>query len=304
MATPRAPGSIAGKLGYPSEGIPPMAIYAISVSNQAGAFRAVETIPDQDTYAIEGLSPGAYYVLDKPRDLASASSFFGAYTRSVVCKTADCNDHTLLPVAVHPGEHVLGVDPIDWIDRSAFPSVPSGGPSPATPASPPGSFRSARDAAVWDSQNELAAISISGSIERCPINRACVELGDEIDGKDAAYFLGRAGSNNDDYACAAYVYRDRAGWQPLTTVCTTLGSTFPVVGRRDTVSIRGADCVKVQADPGFAARAVGCLADGTSVVIDGGPVFVQEGAATDFPSVWWHLHGKGWMVYAYLTPPY
>jgi len=58
----------------------------------------------------------------------------------------------------------------------------------------------------------------------------------------------------------------------------------------------------VRAAPGKQAKVVGCLAGGTVVRIDNGPVFIAptSGGSPSTLDVWWHIGGRGWMVQQYL----
>lgn len=122
--SPSAPGTITGGLAYPSEFIPPLTVYAISVADPR-TFFSVDTpryplasgpTPAQPTYEIGAVAPGTYHVLAYRNDQQPlAESRPGVYSQYVLCGgRASCTDHSLVPVTVHPGETVRGIDVSDW----------------------------------------------------------------------------------------------------------------------------------------------------------------------------------------------
>jgi beta propeller repeat protein len=120
-------GTITGTLSFPSEGIPPLNIYAIPVSGSGKPF-SVRTWSNEIDFTIEGVEPGTYYVvayLDNTDGLAAM-----AYTKGVACVRGDpganCNDHTLIPVTVKAGETLRDVDPIDYGSEVKLPTRPPG----------------------------------------------------------------------------------------------------------------------------------------------------------------------------------
>ena len=76
------------------------------------------------------MPPGTYYVLAFLLDPDIADvDFAGAYSQFVLCGLeVGCEDHSLVPVVVPPGETVTGIDLADWylpIDQSSdWPSNP------------------------------------------------------------------------------------------------------------------------------------------------------------------------------------
>jgi hypothetical protein len=56
----------------------------------------------------------------------------------------------------------------------------------------------------------------------------------------------------------------------------------------------------VRAAPAKTAKVVACLASGTDVRLDDGPVYVAAGIPASTLDVWWHIAGRGWMVHLYL----
>lgn len=120
-------GVISGDLYYPSEGIPPLRIVAFEVENW-NSFYSKEVHAGR-TYQLE-VPPGTYYVLAYVLDPGVMDpDFSGAYSQFVLCGLqAGCEDHSLVPVKVLPGETVNGIDLADWylpVDQSdLWPSNP------------------------------------------------------------------------------------------------------------------------------------------------------------------------------------
>jgi len=136
-------GTITGRLGYPSDFVPPVTVYAISAFDSSVWFSTVTprfgnplsaTLPPgptwpstgPGTYSISGVAPGTYYVIayrnDTPDPQVKLSA--AAYTQS----TAKCGaynlptplpgpcpyDHSLVPVTVTAGQTVSRIDIVDW----------------------------------------------------------------------------------------------------------------------------------------------------------------------------------------------
>lgn len=139
--TAASPGAITGLLQYPSDFIPPLTVYAISLTDQR-VFFSVETprypIPMSVTvippsYTITGVPPGTYNVFAyRNDDLTYDRGGPGLYSQYLLkcvppTGTAICSDHSLLPVLVKTGQTVAGIDVIDWYydaQKTAFPPRP------------------------------------------------------------------------------------------------------------------------------------------------------------------------------------
>jgi hypothetical protein len=122
------PGAITGKLGYPSDFIPPLRIYAIDTT-APGRYRVIHTAQNQQTYQIAGVAPGTYSVYASAYSLAGLPDVLGgAYTKAVACGlNAGCTDHTPVAVQVRPGAVADGVDVRDWYaPPGTYPSPPTG----------------------------------------------------------------------------------------------------------------------------------------------------------------------------------
>ena len=110
--TPRPTGSLSGKLGYPSEGIPPLRIVAMNIAT--GEYYWQNTVANQTSYRFTELPVGNYrvlaYVIAQP-----SRTFYAAYSEFVTCGlSAGCSSHALIAVEVKAGQETLNVDPIDW----------------------------------------------------------------------------------------------------------------------------------------------------------------------------------------------
>jgi hypothetical protein len=111
---PGAAGVITGTLGYPSEVIPALRIYAIDPA-APGRYRVLHTTQNQKTYQIAGVAPGTYFVYASAYVPGQPDTFGGAYTRAVACGLGTgCTDHTPIPVQVRSGAVADGVDVRDW----------------------------------------------------------------------------------------------------------------------------------------------------------------------------------------------
>lgn len=55
-------GAISGTLGYPSEGIPPMTVYAFK-HGELATYYSVKTQQNQSSFTIDGVAPGSYVVV-------------------------------------------------------------------------------------------------------------------------------------------------------------------------------------------------------------------------------------------------
>jgi hypothetical protein len=296
-------GVITGQVGFPAEGIPPMVVYAISLTAPGSPFYAVETIKNQGNFTLLGIPAGTYEIYAVPASADSGSPFPAAYTKAVICGLAyGCDDHAVIPVRIVPGQTVSGIDPGDfYAPPNTFRKIPAGGPhiSPVVP-SPSSAYPDAASAATYEAERGTQAAGIVENIASCPRNQSCAAIGQRHDGVRAAYFVGNAGSNSDLHECAFYVFQGGSGWHPLNTAC----GSYPAPGRSATATFMGSGCINVRQGPGYANRILQCIPVDTRVDIDEGPVFEPEAAPSDAANlnrVWWHLVGLGWMVHQYLT---
>jgi hypothetical protein len=156
-STSAGTGVITGELGYPSNFIPALRVYAISVSDERVHFfvdtpaygaggPGSATVPPgqrQPSYTITGVAPGTYYVLGYMTTTPSGSADRpGLYSNYVVrclnpmattppqptvasaCSESKEN-HALVPVTVRAGETVTKIDVKDWYYLEAtYPARP------------------------------------------------------------------------------------------------------------------------------------------------------------------------------------
>ena len=139
-ATAAPVGAITGLLQYPSDFIPPLTVYAISLTDQRVFFSvdtpryplpmSVTVIPP--SYTITGVPPGTYNVFAYRNDVSNYQGGPGLYSQYLLkcvppTATAICTDHSLLPVLVKTGQTVAGIDVIDWYydaQKTTFPPRP------------------------------------------------------------------------------------------------------------------------------------------------------------------------------------
>ncbi len=114
-------GKISGTLGYPSEGIPELAVYAFDVLDESKYFK-VDTAVNQKEFTISDVDPGNYYVVAYAKDFETS----GSYTTAVVCGlSVECTDHGMIDVEVKPGKTTVGAQVADWYaPPNTFPKKP------------------------------------------------------------------------------------------------------------------------------------------------------------------------------------
>ncbi len=120
--TPETNGALSGTLGYPSEGIPPLEVYAFK-QGDASAYFKVATAQNQQTFSLTDVAAGTYIVVAYPKD---GAGLVGGYTYAVACGlSVECTDHSLVPVVVKAGETTEGVMVKDWYaPAGTFPAKP------------------------------------------------------------------------------------------------------------------------------------------------------------------------------------
>jgi hypothetical protein len=111
-ATIQAAGSVSGRLGYPSEMIPPLRVVAFNILT--GEYYWQNTVLNQMNYRFDELPVGTYHVLAYLIDNPSRT-FYAGYSKFVTCGYQEsCTDHTLVAVEVKVGMETTNVDPNDW----------------------------------------------------------------------------------------------------------------------------------------------------------------------------------------------
>ena len=112
-ARSQSTGSIEGSIGFPSEEVPAMHVYAVPADGSPA--HRIETEAGQLRFEIPGLPVGSYHVIAYPVGVGSDGGLVGAWTDYVTCgMTASCLQHQLLPVAVSAGKATAGVRIEDW----------------------------------------------------------------------------------------------------------------------------------------------------------------------------------------------
>ena len=295
-------GSITGSAGWPPSGPAPQLIYAISTAGASHGAYSSETVAGQFSYTIKGVAPGTYYVFSAVRPLVckAQGTVVGApYSAFPRCVGTSCS-HAPLQVIVKAGQITDQVDPGDWYSPDkTVPAPPTELVSDPPPQFGGKTYSSARDAAIGTARSHAGALLVA-SMAACPVNRACVSIGKQHDGTQAAYFDGEGGSNGDRLACLTYVVHDPKGWRGVRSQCP---AGFPAVGKGGLVWLGGvtASCgANVRSSPGPKGKVVACLQHHTPVSIDGGPVYAPM-SSTD--GIWWHLAGRGWMADNFLIYP-
>ena len=289
-------GAITGSTGFAPSGVAPVLVYAISTAGAAHGAYSTETVAGQFAYTIDGVAPGEYYVFSAVRPLIvkCQGTVVGAVYSEFATSGNPSSSHSPLPVLVKAGTSLNRVDPADWY--TADKTVPAPPPEIVPDSSLPSAgqtYASAREAAVATARLHAAAVVVD-HIASCPVNRACVTIGSQHDGTQAAYFEGEGGSNADLLACITYVVHDSAGWRGVRSQCP---ATFPAVGKGGMVWLGGVTAgscgANVRSSPGPTGKVVACLQHHTGVTIDGGPTYSPM-ASMD--GIWWHLAGQGWMA--------
>jgi hypothetical protein len=113
-------GTLSGSLSYPAEGIPALKVVAFdAISGDPAA--SIDTAAGQSSYSLP-LPPGVYNIVAYTLD----GNLAGGYTIAVLCGlSADCTDHSLVPIPVAGGLEVSDIDPADWYaPEGTFPAAP------------------------------------------------------------------------------------------------------------------------------------------------------------------------------------
>ena len=129
-------GAITGKLGYPSDFIPPLTVYAVSVADPR-VFYSVDTPryggptnTGTPSYTITGVAAGIYHVFgyrnDADPNYKGGPGLYSQYVLKCVPppSTSTCNDHSLIAVTVKAGETMSGIDVTDWYYDAQTTSYP------------------------------------------------------------------------------------------------------------------------------------------------------------------------------------
>lgn len=118
-ATSEPTGSLAGKLSYPGEHIPPLMIVAYG---NDGYYNYILTLDGESSYQMDNLPVGTYQVVAYTMD----GGFSGGYSQAVPCGlSVDCPDHSLINVTVTADNVTQDINPQDWYaPEGSFPPIP------------------------------------------------------------------------------------------------------------------------------------------------------------------------------------
>jgi hypothetical protein len=108
-------------LGYPSNFIPALSVYAIKIDQGAQPSWVVKTPANTFQYTIRHLPPGVYNVA-----AYTGNGVVGGYTNAVPCGlSVACTDHRFIAVTVTAGQTTTGVDVRDYYaPAAAYPPEP------------------------------------------------------------------------------------------------------------------------------------------------------------------------------------
>jgi len=119
-----ATGVVTGTLTFPASAIPPMRVAFFSLDGGFPSY--MDTALGQSSFSME-LPAGKYYVVAYALPAEGFSgNLAGGYTRAIACGlTADCTDHSLIPVTITVNQTII-VDPADWYaPEGSFPPMPT-----------------------------------------------------------------------------------------------------------------------------------------------------------------------------------
>jgi len=108
-------GTIEGSLSYPSEQIPDLTVCAYNTSDPTDEYCTTSLVDDPKFTAGRGyqlvVPPGDYYVYSYFVDKTHTAY----YTEFVPCGLdVSCPSHAYITVTVGNGDHLTGIDPVDW----------------------------------------------------------------------------------------------------------------------------------------------------------------------------------------------
>lgn len=129
--------------------------------------------------------------------------------------------------------------------------------------------------------------------DKCVANAPCLTVASETLGKDAAAVVFSTASSA-GRQCVGYVYRRDGHWNFLDAVCGLPDQLSPLLARDATVHVPGS-CANVRDAASLKAGVIACVKDGTTIHIDGGPIYADS-------RLWWH-EPQGWIAHDFLTGP-
>jgi hypothetical protein len=188
---------------------------------------------------------------------------------------------------------VLLIAPLTYI------LIPSLRPVAVRPAS---ASRLPATNALKPASNSAEAVAVAGVKAQtglpyvasgCASDGPCLTVVNQTVGQDAAAVLFSTASSA-GRQCVGYVFRSSSSWHFLDGLCGLPDQLSPLVGHDATVHVPGT-CANVRDRGSLSAKVVSCLADGTTVHIDGGPTYADG-------RLWWH-DARGWIAHDFLTGP-
>lgn len=102
--------SLSGRLIYPSDHIPPQRVVAFEVNT--GYYYWLRTGDGSSSYKLENLPAGTYVVMAYVN--LGANVLKAGYSVYAKCNLTCDQDHSLVQIELKDGEHLTGIDPIDW----------------------------------------------------------------------------------------------------------------------------------------------------------------------------------------------
>lgn len=128
-------------------------------------------------------------------------------------------------------------------------------------------------------------------ISSCHGTAGCLSITGQTMGQDAAAIVFSTAKSGGQ-ECVGYVARTGSSWQFVNAACGAPGRVSPMVGRDAAVHVPG-NCARVRNSASLQAGVLTCLYDGTTVHVDGGPVFADA-------LLWWHTT-RGWIAHSFLV---
>lgn len=123
------PGTLSGRVGYPSSGNPVLDVFAIDADDPS-RFYVQQLTMNQPFWSLR-VAPGRYYLVAYTAE-PGTFTIAGAYTEYVRCgMLAGCQDHSLIAVTVGENQSVPDINIGDWYaPEGSFPARPQGTPQP------------------------------------------------------------------------------------------------------------------------------------------------------------------------------
>jgi uncharacterized protein YecT (DUF1311 family) len=117
--------AISGSVGYPSEEVPAMRVYAFASDGMS--YYTISTKRQQKKFLIPNVPAGQYYLVAYPSEATGTQPEAGGWSQFVTCgMTVNCKDHSLILVTAKAGETASGIDVADWYAPiDAFPAEPT-----------------------------------------------------------------------------------------------------------------------------------------------------------------------------------